>query len=55
MALQQNCEYVDSQNAVVRPELMDVIFTHNAENKMLNLDLTQAGNYKILYDPKFKA
>ena len=55
MALQQNPECVDARNAVVRPELAEVIKFDNTECKKINLDLMQENkNCKILYDPYFR-
>ena len=55
MALQQNCECVDTSNAVVRPELVEEIEKRNNRKEKINLDLIQQiARYKIMYDPSFK-
>lgn len=54
MALQQNCEWADAANAMVRPELVPEIEKRNNGKEKINLDLTQEKDaYKILYDPYF--
>jgi len=54
MALQQDCECVDAENAVVRKELSEEVRIGNDKFEKLKLKLTQEKKkYIILYDPYF--
>lgn len=53
MALQQDCEWVDMRNAVVRSELVDVINAAGNAKEKINQDLMREKGLLILYDPEF--
>ena len=53
MALQQDCEYVDMRNSVVRPELMEKLNEINGDKEKINHDLMRENDLLILYDPEF--
>lgn len=53
MALQQDCEYIDMRNSVVRPELMEKLNEINGDKEKINHDLMQENDLLILYDPEF--
>ena len=53
MALQQDCEYVDMRNSVVRPELLEKLNVINRDKEKIKHDLMQENDLLILYDPEF--
>ena len=53
MALQQDCECVDIQNAVGRQGLLNVSEHANDASEKINRDLMSENDLLILYDPEF--
>ena len=53
MALQQDCECVDMQNAVARLGLLNEINENNSKKEKINRDLIREKGLLILYDPEF--